>query len=67
MLDEGGGGGGGGGRAYMASLKVQLTLDNSNPRLLQPPANSKQFSFPFRASGHFLYNFTVDNSMFAKT
>ena len=45
---------------------LQSTPSNSNPLWLEPPPNSKQFSFPFRTFPRllFLYNFTLDDSNF---
>ena len=40
------------------SQGIQLTPDNSNPRELEPRANSKSFLFRFRS---FLCKFTLDN------
>ena len=78
--------------AVLQPKEIQLTPDNSNPRLLEPCANSNQNRFPLDfhhtftvilpsvtrtldnlelpltwtnfcfPSGHFLYNFTLDNS-----
>ena len=45
-------------RGFPSYIHCNFTLGNSNPRSLESSANSN-FRFP---SGHFLFNFTLDNS-----